>query len=146
MKTKRSRSFLAAAAVTLAGFGLAGAARADNVYWSVGVSSPGVQLGVANAPPMVVMPQPVYVQAPPVYMQASPVYLASRPVVYVQPTAPVLMAPTRYIQAGWQRPGYGPGYGRGWQYRREHHKHEHFESGRFEQERSGRGHGEHWRD
>lgn len=139
MKTNRSTSFLAAAAVALAGLGLTGAARADNVYWSVGVSSPGVQLGVANAPPVVLMPQPVYVQAPPVYMQAPPVYLAPRPVVYMQP-APVFMAPTRYIQAGWQRPGpdYGPGYGHGGKHKWSHHKHEHFESGRFE--------GDRWRD
>jgi hypothetical protein len=140
MKTNRSTSFFAAAAVALAGLGLAGAARADNVYWSVGGSSPGVQLGVANAPPVVLMPQPVYVQAPPVYMQAPPVYLAPRPVVYVQ-SAPVFMAPTRYIQAGWQRPGYGPGHGRGWQHERSHHEH-----GDFEEERFGRGHEKHWRD
>lgn len=135
MKTKRSASSLVAAALAFAGLGLAGAAQADNVYWSVGVSSPGVQLGVANAPPMVMMPQPVYMQAQPVYMQ-QPVYVAPRPVVYVQP-APVYMASPQYIRADWQ----GPGYGRGWRHGRGHHEHE-----RFEGERSGRGHGGDWRD
>ncbi|MEX1167838.1 MAG: hypothetical protein WEK74_13410 [Hydrogenophaga sp.] len=65
----------------------------DNVYWSIGVDSPGVQLGISNAPP-------VYVQRP-------------RP-VYVQP-APVVVYPG-YGQG--YRPDYGPGYGHGSRYER----------------------------
>jgi hypothetical protein len=59
-------------------------ARASEVYWSVGVHSPGVQLGVSNAPP-----RPVYVQRPSrVYVQPAPVvvypgYRHVRPVVVV---------------------------------------------------------------
>ena len=56
-----------AAAVGVAALAAAGAAQAGgNVYWSVGVAAPGVQVGVANAPP-VYAAAPVYVQPAPVY-------------------------------------------------------------------------------
>ena len=139
MKINRSVSALVvAASVAVAALGLTGAAQAQNVYWSVGVSSPGMQLGVANGPPVMVVQQPMYepVYQPvyqPVYRAPRPVYVAPPPpppVVYVQP-APVYMAPPQYIQADW---GY-PDHGRRW-----HHGHGHHESERFEH-----GHGDrHW--
>lgn len=126
MKIKRLTSgFVVAAGMALATLGMAGAAQAQNVFWSLGLSSPGVQLGVSSAPPvMVVQPsyQPVY---QPVY---ETVYVAPRPVVYARP-APVYVAPPVYLQADWRYPGYR----RGWQ-RQERHENQ----GR-EGERWGRG-------
>lgn len=139
MKINRSASSLVVvASVALAALGMTGAAQAQDVYWSVGVSSPGVQVGVANARPMLVqqpMYQPVYVAPPPVYWRAP------RPVAYVQP-APVYVAPPQYIQAGWQYPGQD----RGWRHGHGRHEYERFEPGRFEGERSGHGHGGRGRD
>lgn len=136
MKINRSvSSLVVAAGVAIAALGMAGAAQADNVYWSVGVSSPGVQVGVANGPPMMVA-QPMYQPAyEPVYVAPRPVYRAPRPVVYVQP-APVYVAPPQYVQAGW---GY-PGQDRGWRHGRGRHGFDRYDSDRFDGERSG-----HWR-
>ena len=50
-------------------------ASANGVYWSVGVSSPGVQVGVQNAPPVVYQtPVVVYQQPQVVYQQPQVVY------------------------------------------------------------------------
>ncbi|MES2878186.1 MAG: hypothetical protein V4713_07165 [Pseudomonadota bacterium] len=123
MKINRSVfSLVAAGSLALAAMGMAGAAQAQDVYWSVGVSSPGVRVGVANAPPVVV--QPVYMQ------QRYPVYVAQPPVVYVQP-APVFVGQPQYIQGGWQPPGRAWG----WRHGHRHHEHERFGPGRFEGER-----------
>src|SRR5437899_10473126 len=100
MKTanKISRSAVltgAVGALALAAMGFAGTAQArDDVFWSVGVGSPGVAVNVGNAFP-VYAPAPVYVQPAPVYIQPAPVYVQPRPyyqsyygqpqVVYVQP-------------------------------------------------------------
>jgi hypothetical protein len=131
MKIYRSISSLAGAAVlAVAALGASGAAQADEVYWSVGLSSPGVQLGFANAQPVVVMPQPMY-------RPARPVYMAPPPVVYAQPV-PVYMAQPQYVQAGWQRPGYG------WGGRHGHRHHGRFDNDRFDGGRSDHGrHGRH---
>ena len=59
----------------------------DDVYWSVGVGSPGVSLNASNARPVYMHAQPViYVQPAPVYYQPRPVYVRPAP-VYVQPQA-----------------------------------------------------------
>ncbi len=47
-----------AAGVVLLGAATLNEARADNVYWSIGVHSPGVNVGVSNAPPVVIYPAP----------------------------------------------------------------------------------------
>ena len=76
-------------------------AQARDVYWSVGVNSPGVQVGVSNGPPIYVQhPRPVYVQPAPVvvypgygngyrsgygYGYERPRYVAPPPVYYPQP-------------------------------------------------------------
>ena len=61
------------------GLGLAlgaAGAQAGNVYWSLGMQSPGVVIGASNAAPMYVAPVPVVVypaprvMAPPVYGSA----------------------------------------------------------------------------
>lgn len=85
--------FVAGAMATLAvaAMGFAGGAQArDNVYWSVGVGTPGAVVNVGNVG-SVYPSQPVYVQPAPVYMQPAPVYMQPRP-VYVSP-APVYVAP-----------------------------------------------------
>lgn len=103
MKAKTSVKALAAlacaAALTL---GASGAAHAhgDNIYWSIGVASPGVHVGVANAPPVVMHPPVVYMPPP-------------RPVVYMPP-APVYYGPPpgwrhQHHHRGWER-GPAPGY------------------------------------
>jgi len=116
MKIKRSASSWAAAlGVALAALASAGAAQAgDNVYWSVGMSVPGMQVGVANAVPVV---QQVYMPRPQVYVAQQPVYVAPQP-VYVQP-APMYMAQPQYVQVGWDRPDYG------WKRRHGHRHHGH---------------------
>lgn len=86
-------------------------ARSD-VYWSIGVHSPGVAVGVSNAPPVYHVSPPVYYAPRPVYYTPPPVYYAPRPVVvYPQPV---------------YRPGWG--HGPRWDDRRHgarHHKHRH---------------------
>lgn len=82
---KRIAIALAGAACLLA----AGAARAGNVYWSVGISTPPVATVISNAP--VYAPAPVYVAPPPVVYQPAPVIYQPAPVVY-QP-APVVYQP-----------------------------------------------------
>ena len=90
MKTviKSNRSVVVAGAIAtlaIAAMGFAGAAQArDNVFWSVGVGSPGVEVNIGNAMPVYVQPQPVYVQPAPIYVQPAPIYYQPRP-VYVQP-------------------------------------------------------------
>jgi hypothetical protein len=113
MKTaiKTSRSVVlsgAVGALALAAMGFAGTAQArDNVFWSVGVGSPGVAVNVGNAFP-VYTPAPVYVQPAPVYYQPAP--------VYVQP-APVFVQPRPYYQSYYGQPQVvyvQPGYRHGW--------------------------------
>lgn len=85
---------LAMAAVVASGWALsvgASSAHARDVYWSVGVDSPGVSVGVSNAPPprVVVRPRPVFVERAPVvvypgYRQPRPVYVGPPPAIYVE--------------------------------------------------------------
>lgn len=86
----------------------AGTAQArDDVYWSIGVNSPGVSVGVSNAPAVAVYPQPVYVEQRPVYVQPRPVYVQPRPVVIHQPYPYVrpVVVPQPVYYSGW---GYAP--------------------------------------
>lgn len=103
----------ASAALAVAAMGFAGAAQArDDVYWSVGVGSPGVSVNVGNAQPVYSQPAPVYYQPAPVYVQPAPVYYQPRP-VYVRP-APVYFAPQPVYYE--QRRGHGRRHGHGGQY------------------------------
>jgi hypothetical protein len=123
-------------ALALAGLGWGAAASAQNVFWSVGVASPGVQVAVSNAPavvyqhhypvvvqqPVVVYPQRVVVQPVPVYsaypvyggqMYSGPVYggpVYGRPVVVQQP---VVVAGWHGHHRGWHH-GWDRGWNRGW--------------------------------
>ncbi|MDO8387336.1 MAG: hypothetical protein Q7T13_13185 [Polaromonas sp.] len=91
----------AAAVLSVAAMGFSSGAHArSDINFSVGVSTPGVVIGVSNAYPVYTSPvygQPVYgYQQQPVYVQPQPVYVQPRPVyrprpIYVQ--APVYVAP-----------------------------------------------------
>ncbi|MFZ4480292.1 MAG: hypothetical protein ACOYNZ_10430 [Rhodoferax sp.] len=111
-----TRSLVRAGAAALVLLGAGVAAQAQDVFWSVGLYSPGVQLGVASAPPMMVV-QPAY---QPLYRQARPVHAAPQPMVYLRPL-PVFAPPPQYIRADWRYPGHRPG----WQYRQERHENRH---------------------
>ena len=125
----------AAAPLAIAAMGFAGAAQArDNVYWSVGIGTPGAVVNVGNSryagpiyqAPVYVQPQPVYVAPAPVYYQPRPVYVQPAPVYYApQPTyyapQPVYVERPRYRHYRHDRQyreGYyqqGPqGYGQGY--------------------------------
>lgn len=119
MKTaiKSNRTIIlasASAALAVVAMGFAGAAQArDDVYWSVGVGSPGVSVNVGNAQPVYSQPAPVYYQQAPVYVQPAPVYYQPRP-VFVRP-APVYLAP-QPVYYGNPGRGHGRGHGRGGHY------------------------------
>lgn len=90
MNIQRSMfSVVAVAAFGVCALGLSGAAQARDVAWSVGIASPGVQIGVSNAP-QVIYQQPVYGPQTVYYNQPQWVY-SQPPVTYVQP-------PVRYVQ------------------------------------------------
>ena len=134
MKVKSA--LLAVATVSALG---ASAVHADNVYWSVGVSQPGVHLGVSNAPRPVYQPAPVVVVQQPVYSQGfgqpygQPYYgqqvvVQPAPVVTYQPYP--VYRPYPVVQTAWVQPGWHHGWReREW---REHEwrQHERFEHGR----------------
>lgn len=107
----------------------------DNVYWSIGVDSPGVQLGISNAPPVYVQrPLPVYVQPVPVvvypgygpgyghgsryerprYVVPAQVYHQRPPrVVYVQPYGAPIGRDFDHRGHRHEDRGYGRGHDRG---------------------------------
>ncbi len=98
----------AAATLAIAAMSFAGAAQArDNVYWSVGVGTPGAVVTVGNARP--IYQQPVYVQQQPVYVAPAPVYYQPAPVYYHAP--PVVYAPQPvYYERPYRRHGRDHGY------------------------------------
>ncbi len=83
---KTMQRVLATGLLAVGALGVAGVAQArSDVYWSVGVGSPGVSVGVGNLPPVYYAPQPVYVAPPPVYVRPRPVYVAPPPMYYAPP-------------------------------------------------------------
>jgi len=85
MKRFISTKSLAAAGLVLGAFSVASVAHArSDVYFSVGVQSPGV-----------------YVQPAPVYVQPRPVYVAPRP-VYVEPQPVYVPGPSHYGQSRYE--------------------------------------------
>ena len=108
---------MAAAVLLVGAAGVATRAHADNLYWSVGVGSPGVSVGITNG-----WPGPVYVQPAPVYVHLAPVYLRPAP-VFVQPVA---VAPVYYQAVPVYQPGWAPpGRAHGWYKNRGHGHHGH---------------------
>lgn len=120
-----------AATLAFAAMGFSGLSQArDNVYWSIGVGSPGVGVNVGNAYPVYVQPQPVYVQPAPIYIQPQPVYTQPRlDYFYGQPQV-VYVQPAPY---GWNRENNGyrgyEGYGGGHDRHHEHGEHKEHRGG-----------------
>ena len=106
---------LAMIALAAGGWALAGSAQARDVYWSIGVNSPGVAVGVSNAPPPVVYSYPSY--GYPVY-EPRPVVVYPRPVV-VHPRPVVVQSYPVY-----PAPYYGYCDDRRWHKHRHGHRHE----------------------
>lgn len=109
---------LAAGAWALSGTATQAQAR-DNVYWSIGVNSPGVSVGVSNAPPVVYGypsygypvydPRPVVVYPRPVIVHPRPVVVQSYPVYAYPPQWRHDRPPKHWRKHGYQR-GYQHGY------------------------------------
>lgn len=99
---------LAASAWALSSVATQAHARDNNLSWSIGVTSPGVAVGVSNYPPVYVERYPVYEERYPIYEERRPIYqrpivVERRPVVvYPQP---IYVQPRPYYRAGW---GDGP--------------------------------------
>ncbi len=89
---------LAVVSLAAGAWALSGTAQArDNIHWSIGINSPGVAVGVSNAPtvvysypsygypvyheprPVVVYPRPVVVHPRPVVVHSYPVYVQPQP-------------------------------------------------------------------
>lgn len=127
-RAARWTRMLGVAALAAATWGLgttAAHARGDDVYWSIGVSSPGVAVGVSNAPPprhVVVQPQPVVIHQP------APVVI-HQPYPYVRP---VVVQPRPVVYPGW---GYGPRWDD--RYERRHWKHHHRHHDRWDDDDRG---------
>lgn len=104
-------------------------AQSPGVYWSVGLSSPGVQVGVGNAQPVIVQPAPRVVVVPqqPVYVQPQAGYYPGfSPSYYPVYSQPVVVYP----------PVAQPVYRGGWHHQHHHHGHGYVD-GRREEWRTG---------
>ncbi len=119
------KSLALAAGAVAAMWGMASTAQArDDVVWSVGIGSPGVHVGVTNAPqvvharPVIVVPQPVYLHQPPVVVHPRHVIRHGQPVVVMAPRS------YYYAQPAWVPPGHRPGWrgrhGDRWDHRDDH--------------------------
>lgn len=122
----RAAVCLGGACIALAALTLAPAAHAgSNVYWSIGVTSPGVAVGASNAYPVYAAPAPVYAAPAPVYVQPRPVYVQPQPAygpppVYYNYGEPVVVRPPVVVAPPL------PAYPIGWAPRgRFHHHHHH---------------------
>lgn len=131
MKTHRCISISVAATASLLALALAAPAQAQDVFWSIGLSSPGVQVGVSSAPQVLMQPvyQPHVRMAPPVLVLPRPVvYVRPAPMVYA-PAAPVVVVPASVVRVH----KHHPGQHRGWQ-----HQHDQREVLRDEHDRHQR--------
>jgi hypothetical protein len=105
----RSTFFKWAAASTVAVGALFTVASASaGASWSVGISAPGVAIGVAE-------PGPVYYEPAPVYSRPAPVYYEPAPPVYYRPPPPpppVYYRPAPVYEAApvYYEPGYRWGH------------------------------------
>ncbi|NMM78277.1 hypothetical protein B2J88_22005 [Rhodococcus sp. SRB_17] len=110
--TKIRSLYGVAAGVALVALLGTGTAQARDVNWSIGVSSPGIAVGVGNAYPVYSAPAPVY------YAPPRPVYYAPPQPVYYAPPRPVYYAPAVVVGP----PAYGY-YREGWRGHRHGHRH-----------------------
>lgn len=132
--SNRNRSFgtaVGTAALVVFSLGFTGAAQARaNVFISVGVGLPGVQMGVPHAFPVYAQPYRVYVQPAPTYIQPQPIFYGNQP-VYVTQQPVYYGAQPVYVQSEpiyyarrhphWDRGGHPmqlvrPGDGRGYDF------------------------------
>lgn len=121
------RVLLATASVAVVALTASAAAQAqnygngNNVYWSLGMSAPGMQLGVANAAPMAMYPQAAYPQVmyPPVYAAPRPVTYNGYYGYYGQP------APVYYAPPVWKHHDHGRHLGRAYGYGHQMQRFEH---------------------
>ena len=127
------RALMGAAGIALALLLGSSPAQARDLNWSVGISAPGVVVGVGNSGYngyQGYAPQPRYYSAPPGYYAPPPVYYAPPPPVYYQPR-PVYVAPPQVYYAPAPRPiyyappapSYRPYYGPGWRGQRHGERH-----------------------
>ena len=112
------RQALGALALATGAWALSGAATTaqarDDIHWSIGVNSPGVSVGVSNAPTIVYgYPQYGY----PVY-QPRPVVVSPRPVVVYPAPVVVNRYPVYRVEGPYWR---GDRRGPKWHHR--HHRH-----------------------
>jgi hypothetical protein len=94
------RTLAIAACVGVGALAVSTSASANGVYWSIGVSSPGVQVGVSNAQtyyPVYETPQVVYQQPQVVYQQPQVVYQQPQ-VIYQQPQVVYQQPQVVYVQ------------------------------------------------
>lgn len=135
-----SLGLLAAGAWALS-TGTAQARGQDDVYWSIGVQSPGVSVGVSNAPPprqVVVQPQPVVIYQPAPVVVHRPHMYPHQPYPYVRPV--VVQPQPVVVHPGW---GYGPRWDdrhdrRHWKQRQ--HRHDRWDRDDRDDDRRGGGH------
>jgi hypothetical protein len=111
--------------------GTAQAQGGNGVYWSIGVTQPGVSVGLSNAPPVVYQqrPQVVVVERPviyerPVVIQRPVVVVQQRPVVVYQDRPYVVAQPVVvYRERGYRRVDDRRGYKRDkWHKRQDRHR------------------------
>lgn len=121
------RTLAASAGLSLILWSGVGTAHARDIQWSIGLSSPGVVVGVGSGAPVYVAPAPVYVAPRPSYYAPPP------PVVYAPPR-PVYYAPPAYYSAP-------PGH----YYRDRHHGRDHgHRHGRHDRHDRHGGYGDRW--
>ena len=110
IKNRSLSAWVAAVGVALVALGGVGIAQARDVNWSVGVSVPGVAVGVGNGYSVYTAPAPVYYAPPPpvYYAPPPPVYYAPPPPVYYAPPRPVYYAPPRPVYYAPAPVYYGP--------------------------------------
>ncbi len=109
---------LAVLALAAGAWALSGTAQArDNIHWSIGINSPGVSVGVSNAPAVVYgypsYGYPVYYEPRPVVVYPRPVVVHPRPVVVHSYGYPVYRHPGHSHWKGHGHRKHGHGHHRG---------------------------------
>lgn len=102
---------LAGVSAVVAGGLFAAASANAGVSWSLGISAPGVAIGVSE-------PAPVYYEPAPVYSRPAPIYYQPGPPAYYQPPPPPVYYRPAPVYYGPPAPAYDRP-GRHWRHR--HH-------------------------
>jgi hypothetical protein len=97
---------MAACALLIGVAAYSASARADDIYWSIGLGSPGVTIGMTNARPL-----PIFVQPQPQHYYVQPATVYVHPgAIYAQPV-PIYVQPRPVYQQGWAVQGRPHGKG-----------------------------------